>query len=346
MSNSTTIAVDIAKSVFAVAVSTRPGRVAERATLTRARFLAFFADRQPATVVLEACGSGHYWARELAKLGHSPILLPAHDVKPYVRRNKTDRADAEALLEAYRNQQLHPVPVKSVPQQTLTALHRVRSAWIGTRTARINTLRGILRELGHVIPTGARRVQPALADLLARHDRPIPDALQPTLLDLAAEIATLDDRVADIERQLQRLAAELLAVRHLLTIPGIGLVTATALVAFVGDTHRFRSGRHFASYLGLTPREHSTGGRQRLGRISKRGDVYLRTLLVAGARSALLAARRMKQPDRLRAWALHIEQRGSHNRAAIALANKLARIAWAVWTTNRDFQPLPVPAAA
>jgi transposase len=339
---STTIAVDVAKSVFEVAVSDRPGRVNERRRLSRSRFLPFFAQRPPATVVLEACGSAHHWGRQIETLGHRVVLLPPHTTRPYVPRNKTDRTDAKGLLEAVRNQDIHPVPIKSVPQQTLTALHRLRSTWIATRTARINTVRGLLRELGFVIPLGAHHLLPRAGCLLADADSGLPDALRPALAQACTEIRQIDARLEAIASQLESLAAQTPVVARLRSIPGVGLLTATALFAFVGDVQRFPSARHFASFLGLTPRESSSGLRRRLGAISKRGNSYLRMLLIHGARAVLWQAKSRRSPDRLRAWALQVESLRGHNKAATALANKLARIAWAVWKHDIDFREVPV----
>ena len=333
----TTIAVDLAKSVFEIAVSTRPGHVDQCHRVSRARFLRFFAEREPATVVLEACGSAHHWGRKLRELGHTVVLLPPQYVRPYVRRNKTDRADAGALLEAYRNGEIQPVPIKSVDQQQLAALHRLRSAWLATRTARLNGLRGILRELGMVIPVGARHVVPQVRGLVEDADSELPTALRPVLFEACSEIRELEARIRAVEHQLRALSEQLAAVQRLLTVPGIGLLTATALVAFVGDVVRFGSARHFASFLGLTPRERSSGHIRRLGRISKRGDVYLRMLLIHGARAVLWHAKREDSPARLRTWALKLERLRGHNKAAVALANKLARIAWAVLRHDREF---------
>lgn len=338
MSESSVIGVDLAKSVFEVAVSQEPGRVSGRHRLSRTKFLEFFAQRQPATVVLESCGSAHHFARELAKLGHSPVLLPAQHVRPYVRGNKTDRTDASALLEAFRNEEIRPVPVKTCEQQALTALHRLRSGWQKTRTARLNSLRGVLREFGVVIPVGARHVLPQLTEQLARHPEQIPGVLHPSLLEMAAEIHELERRIAEAEKCLAAEARRLPEVARLRTIPGIGPLTATALVAFVGDVERFRSSRHFASFLGLTPRENSSGEKRRLGRISKRGDTYLRSLLVHGARAVLWSAKNRKTSDRFRAWALNLQAKRGHNKAAVALANKIARTAWALWRRGATFE--------
>jgi len=335
---STTIAVDVAKEAFEVAVSTQPGRIGEQKRLSRAAFLKFCTHQPPAVFLLEACGSSHYWARQLQALGHRVVLLPPHATRPYVFRNKTDRTDTRGLLEAFRNEDIHPVPAKSVSQQALTALHRLRSAWLATRTARLNTVRGLLREFGCIIPLGAQRVLPTTSTLLADPDSGLPDALRPALVETCNEIRDLEDRIRVVEAQLQTLADQTPAVARLRSIPGIGLLTATALVAFVGDVQRFPSARHFASYLGLTPRERSSGLVRRLGAISKRGDVYLRMLLIHGARAVLWAARKRPAPDRLRAWALRLQETRGHNKAAIALANKLARIIWAVWKNDVDFR--------
>jgi transposase len=265
-------------------------------------------------------------------------------VKRYRDGNKTDRTDTKSLLEASRNEEIRPVPLKSVPQQTITSLHRLRSAWMATRTARINTMRGLLRELGWTIPLGAKKVVPSVIELLADPEAAIPSALQAALGQACDEIGELESRIKRTERQLEALAREIPAVRHLRSIPGIGLLTATALAAFVGDVRRFPSARHFASYLGLTPRERSSGNLRRLGRISKRGDAYLRTLLTHGGRAVLRAAHMALAPTRLHAWALAVQQRRNHNVAAIAVAHKLARIAWAVWRQERPFSPVMVAA--
>lgn len=336
MQNNTRVAVDLAKAVFEIAVSSQPGRVGRRERLPRGKFLPFFAQQPAATVVMEACGSAHYWGRRIQQLGHKVMLLPPHQVRPYVRRNKTDRTDAKGILEASRNEDIHPVPVKTVAQQVLTSLHRLRSGWMAERTARLNTLRGLLREIGVFIPVGARQVVPAVWSLIEDADSDFPDALRPIFAEACHEIRDIEARVKLVERQLEAIAQQLPVVAHLLTIPGIGLLTATALFAFIGDIHRFPSPRHLASWLGLTPREHSSGLRRRLGGISKRGDGYLRCLLIHGARSVLLHAR-TQQPDHLRQWAHKLEQTHVHNKAAVAVANKIARIIWAVWTRLEDY---------
>jgi transposase len=336
--HSTTIAVDLAKTVFEVAVSERPGKVSRRHRLSRGQFTRFLSEQAPATVVMEACGTAHFWGREAGARGHHVVLIPPHAVRPYVLRNKTDGADAKGLLEALRNDDVRPVPVKSVDQHVLAGLHRLRSAWMATRTARLNTLRGLLRELGFAIPLGARQVLPHVAALVSDADSGLPDALRPVLAETAGEIRGLEARVRDVERSLEAISRRSDVLARLRTIPGVGLLTATALVAFVGDIHRFPSGRHFASYLGLTPRERSSGLRRHLGAISKRGDPYLRMLLIHGARAVLCHAKKTTgECDRLRSWALERERSRGHNKATVALANKLARIVWAVWRRERSY---------
>ena len=307
MQNDTRIAVDVAKSVFEVAVSVRPGQVARRERLTRDQFLPFMAQQPAATVVMEACGSSHHWGRKLETLGHQVVLLPPHHVRPYVRGNKTDRTDAKGILEASRNADIHPVPVKSVAQQVLTSLHRLRSGWMGERTARLNALRGLLRELGLFIPVGARNVVPAVWAQVEGADSEIPDGLRNVMAEACHEIRDIEGRIKLVERQLEATAEQLPPVALLLTVPGIGILTATALVAFLGDG-------------------------------------YLRTLLIHGARSVLLHARNA-QPDRLREWAHKLETTHVHNKAAVAVANKLARIVWAVWSRQSPYASLAQAAA-
>lgn len=331
----TTIAVDLAKSVFQIAVSHRPGHVAEERRLPRDRFLEFFAQRPAATIVLEACGSAHHWARQLQPFGHTVQLIAPHDVRPYVRRNKTDRTDAKGLLEAHRNTEIHPVPVKTITHQAIASLHVVRATWLATRTARLNTLRGVLREFGLFIPLGSHHVLTHVRAHVA--DDALPSLLHPSLLATCDEVHTLEMQIRAVERQLTQVAIDTPAVALLQTIPGIGVLTATALLAHVTDIHRFPSARHFASYLGLTPREDSTGLHRRLGAISKRGDVYLRMLLTHGARSIVWHARSAKVASPLQRWARTLEHRRGHNIAAVAVANKLARLAWAVWAHQRPY---------
>jgi transposase len=339
--DTTTVGVDLAKSRFQLAVADGEYRIQRRARLTRTQFAGFFGNHPQSLVVMEACGSAHHWARMLVAQGHQVKLLPAQYVRAYVRRNKTDAADAGALIEAARCAEIRPVPVKSIEQQSIQQLHRLRAQCMGTRTARINWLRGALREFGFSIPQGARRGISAVRQALAVSEPSVPAMLRPRIEETLAEIASLEARSTRIERELAQLTHDDATVQALLHIPGIGLLSATALSAAIVDIQRFASGRHLASWLGLTAREHSSGEKRRLGRISKRGDVYLRTLLIHGARAVLYAAtsaaRRGRSPDRLRAWALATAHRCGYNKATVALANKLARIVWATWKHQRPF---------
>jgi len=278
--NSTTVAIDLAKNVFEIAVAGADWRIGERHRLSRAKFAQFFVNRLPCNVVMEACGSAHYWARRIVAAGHDVRLLPAQYLKAYVKRNKTDRADAAALIEAARCADINAVPVKTVEQQQIQALHRLRTQWVSNRVRYINTLRGVLREFGVSIPLGANAAKAQIGTALAEPDNGIPDGLRSTLAEMLGEIRALEEKIDNTERELTVLTRSAERVQQLREIPGIGLLTSTALWATVGDIQRFPSGRHFASWLGLTASERSSAERRRLGRISKKGDIYLRTLLV------------------------------------------------------------------
>jgi transposase len=339
------VGVDLAKSVFQIAVADANWRVVEEQRLTRTQMERWFTNRVVGLVVMEACSSAHHWARWLTALGIAVRLLPAAYVRAYVKRNKIDAADACALIEAARCAEIVPVRVKSVEQQALQGLHRTRSLWMGTRTSRINALRGFCREFGILIAQGSRLGVEQIGRVLADPNSAIPELIRPTMKLLVEEIRLLEARISQLERELTLLARESAACKTLLSIPGVGLLTATAVVAATsGKVSHFRDARHFASWFGLTPKEHSSGGTRHLGRISKR-DRYLRMLLTHGARSVLRAARLAAQAggalDALRGWALTVQARSNHNKAVCALANKLARICYA---TLRDAVPYAQPA--
>jgi transposase len=339
--HATTVGVDLAKNRFELAIREGDGRPLRRERLSRQRFARFFGNFPSSLIVMEACGSAHFWARSLQAQGHEVWLLPAQYVRAYVRRSKTDAADAAALLEAARCPDLHAVPVKTVEQQQVQQLHRVREQLKSTRARRINLLRGMLREFGIAVPVGLARGRTAVREALEVADNGLPDLLRPMIAESLQEITGLTERIARIEATLAALSRTDPVVQRLLELPGVGLLGATALRAAIGDIQRFPSGRHLASWLGLTAREHSSAEIRRLGRISKQGDTYLRTLLVHGARSALCAAAKAhadgRPLDRLRTWALATEQRRGRNKATVALANKLARIVWATWRYQRPF---------
>jgi transposase len=343
--DATTVAVDVAKSVFEIAIANSQWHIVARHRFNRRQFGRFLSTASPTHVVMEACGTAHHWGRCAQRHGHTVTLLPPADVRPYVRRNKTDRTDAEALLEATRSGQIPSVPVKSVAQQTLVALHRLRDQWKTTRTARINTLRGILREQGLLLPAGAGPAVRAIPAIVEDVNAPIAESVRHIMALMHEEIRTLERHMVALERELRAFAEADSVTTRLREIPGIGLLTATALVGTVGHIHAFRRARQFASWLGLTPREYSSGTHRRLGGISKRGDVYLRCLLTHGARAVLRAAQHRattKEPlTRLHQWALTVQIRRGHNKAAIAVANKLGRIVWAVWHYDVPFVAAP-----
>ena len=343
--DATTVAVDVAKNVFELAIADAQWRVIGSARLTRGQFERWFDNRAVRLVVMEACGSAHHWARMLQERGIEARLLPAQYVRKYVRRSKTDAADARALLEAARASDMKAVGIKSVEQQALQGLHRARSAWLRTRTQRINALRGYCREFGLVVPPGAATGIAQMARYIADEHSALPAMLRPTMRLMLEEIRMLEARVQQLEHELAAIAAASPACQALLSVPGIGLITSTAMVAATADPRSFASARRYASFLGLTPREYSSGERRFLGGISKQGDRYIRMLLTHGARAVLRAAavaQRVGRPvDRLKAWALEVQRRTNHNKAACALANKLARIAWAVWVKHERFQSSP-----
>jgi len=337
------IGVDLATAHFELAVADAQFQIQQRKRLSRSQFTQFCRELPPSLILMEACSSAHYWARTLQAGGHQVRLLPAQYVRAYVRRNKTDAADAAALIEATRCCELRPVPVKSVDQQSVLQLHRLREQYKNTRNARLNLLRAALRELGMLVPRGLRRGISALHAAVHEASSALPAKLTTIYVHVLEEVEQLQQDMVGVETALRELTRQDRIVRDLMTICGVGPLIATALRATVGEIERFPSGRHLACWLGLTAREYSTGGRHRLGRISRRGDLYVRTLLVNGARSALLAANRFSTPggrrplDRLRLWAVDIQHRRGLNKATVALANKLARIIWATWRYQRPF---------
>ena len=333
------VSVDLSKSVFQLSIADNAHNILKRERLSRPQFHKWLAKSEPVHLVMEACATSNYWGRTARELGHDVKLLHPRYVTPYVRRNKTDAADADALIRADLDSELKPVPVKSEHQQAIQGLHRVRQQWIGTRTARINTVRALMAEYGVSLPRGISRIEQRLNDHLDK----IPPLLANALTALIKEISQLRTRIDDIDSQLKQLVTKDPKAQRLTTMPGVAHITATALVGRVADIHAFPRARSFASWLGLTPGEHSSGQKRRLGSITRAGDSYLRVLLIHGARSALLgAARKMRRGQRLttlEAWGLDLAIRAGHNKAAVGMANKMARTLWAIWTREEDFKP-------
>lgn len=338
--NTTTVAVDLAKDVFQLAVADADWRVVETVRLSRSQFAAWFNNREVNLVIMEACGSAHYWGRWFSSRGIKVQLLPAAYVRAYVKRNKTDAADAAALLEASRCADITPVQIKSVEQQALQGL------WMAARTSRINALRGFCREFGIPIAPGSRTGVENISRVLADAHSGVPEMIRGAMCLMVEEIRLHEARIARLERDLTQVAKDSESCKLLLSIPGVGLLTATAMVAATsGKVTHFKDARHFASWFGLTPKEYSSGNNCHLGRISKKGDRYLRMLLTHGARSvlrsAVVARTRGQEPGGVRAWALAVQGRTNHNKAACALANKMARICYAVMRDGAPFgQPV------
>jgi transposase len=336
------IGVDLAKAVFQVHGVDADGRAVVRRALKRAQVLPFFATLPPCTVALEACGTAHHWAREIAGCGHTVRLVPPAYVKPFVKRGKNDAVDAEAICEAASRPSMRFVPVKSVAQQAVAMLHRSRALLVKSRTMQINALRAHLAEFGFVAARGSAGVA-ALGQLIesAPEDR-LPAMVRRLLDGFLAGIAELDRRIAALEAELRAWHREQAMSRRLATIPGIGVLTASALTALVPDPSLFRNGRHLAAWLGLTPRQHSTGGKTRLGRVSKAGDGYLRRLLVLGATALIRSL--PGQSSRLARWVQGLLARRPARLVTLALANKLVRIAWAVMVRNEEYRPAALAA--
>lgn len=332
-----TIGLDIAKNVMQVHGANSAGATMLSRRLKRSQVVEFFVGLPPCLVAIEACAGSHYWARELLKLGHQVKLIPAQYVKPFVRRSKTDAHDAAAICEAARQAEMPTVAINSEQQQAVQMLHRVRQRLMEERTALINQTRGLLGEYGIVFPIHVTAFKEGTRLLLADEDNKLPMLARELLQDLCTELLTLEERIAVIDARVKHLAEEDERCKRLVDIPGIGPITATALIATVGDARRYRSARHMAASFGLTPHEHSSGGKQRLLGISKRGDRYLRWLLIQGARSIMRFASRRN--DALSRWASLLAIRRGVNIAAVALANKLARIAWALLVKNERFIP-------
>lgn len=340
MTDVTVIGLDLAKRVFQVHGADGDGQPVVRRKLRRAQLLTFFSDLPPCLIGMEACASAHHWARELQRLGHEVRLIAPQYVRPFVKTNKNDAADAEAICEAVTRPTMRFAPVKSAEQQSVLMLHRARELLVRQRTMLINALRGHCAEFGLVAAQGIS----SAADLIRIIDDPedtrLPGLAREALGLLVEQLNAVRSRVKALEARLLVWHRSNEASRRLEAIPGVGVITATALVATIGDAGQFRSGRQLSAWLGLVPRQHSSGGKDRLGRISKRGDGYIRRLLVHGART-VLRWRRAK-PGAEADWAGRLMTRRPTNVVLVAMANKTARIAWALLRHQRDYRPTPV----
>ncbi|MEO0498581.1 MAG: IS110 family transposase [Pseudomonadota bacterium] len=333
----TTVGLDLAKNIFQVHGITADGTVAFNKSLRRAQLLQFFETLEPCLIGMEACGSSHHWARQFRKLGHEVRLMPAMYVKAYVKRGKSDAIDAEAICEAVTRPTMRFVAIKTEEQQGVLFLQRARDLIVRQRTQLSNMLRGLLGEFGIVIAQGIGSAV-KFAKAVLDGDRPsIPEVAIEVLTNLCNQMVALHLRILWYDKRILLEGRRDPKVMLLRTIPGVGPVTASAIGATAGDGHQFRNGREFAAWLGLTPINRSSGGKERLGRISKMGDRYLRRLLVTGMTARL---NQMKvNPDRVDPWAMSLRERKSPRVATVAMANKTARIIWAVLTRNERYQP-------
>lgn len=337
-----TIGLDIAKTVFQVHGIDAQGSVVVASQLRRSRLIAFFEKLDPCVVGMEACATAHYWAREIAKLGHEVRLMPPCYVKAYVKRGKNDAADAAAICEAVTRPSMRFVPVKSAEQQSALMLHRTRDLLIGQRTQLINALRSHMAELGLVAAKGREGVRKLVALVADEGEDRLPVLARFACRMIAAQLAAVQNQIGALEQRIHAEHRASEASRRLETIPGIGVITASALVGTLTDPGAFRSGREFAAWVGLVPRQNSTGGKERLGGISKQGDRYLRRLLVVGALAVLKQAR--ARPDK-HPWLTQLLARRPAKVVAVALANKMARTAWVVLARGESYRA-PAPAAA
>lgn len=339
----TTVGIDLAKQVFQVHGVDERGQAVLKKRLTRDQMSAFFANLPACLIGMEACGSAHHWARKLQEMGHTVRLMAPQFVKPYVKSNKNDAADAEAICEAVARPNMRFVPVKNVDQQSVLALHRARQGFVSARTAQANQIRGLLAEFGLIIPKGLAHVAKRVPELLDDASTELTGAFRHLVQRLLEHLKELDRQVGELERQIKAWHRDNEASSRLEKIPGIGPITASALVATIGDARNFSSGRQVGAWLGLVPRQHSSGGKDVLLGMSKRGDKYLRTLLIHGARAVIFRAQ--QQADKS-GWLHRLLQRRNPNVAAVALANKNARMVWALLAHDRQFRPDYAPGGA
>jgi len=330
------VGIDLAKHVFHVHGVNREGQVVVKKRLTRSKLAAFMAQFPPCLVGMEACGGANDWARKFRDMGHDVRLISPQFVKPYVKSNKNDLADAAAICEAVSRPNMRFVPIKSVEQQDIQSLHRARSLAVGHRTAQVNQLRGLLMEYGIVVAKSIAALRQGIPEILEDADNALTPMFRELLYGLWDEVLKLNERVAGYDARIKQLSEQSVVCKRLMTIPGIGPMVSTALVAAVADGKAFKSGREMAAWLGLVPRQHSTGGKPRLLGISKRGDVYLRKLLIHGARSVLRWADR--KPDKRSQWVTRLKTRRGQNIAAVALANKTVRTAWVLMTREEEYR--------
>jgi transposase len=333
------VGVDLAKNVFQLHGVDRKGKALWKRRLTRGKWLAVLCDTvEPGTEIgLEACAGAHHWARQLMQQGYPVKVIPPQFVKPFIKSNKNDANDAVAICEAMGRPDMYPVKVKKVEQQDLQAMHRIRDEIKSHRIAKANQIRGLVTEYGLVAPQQLSALRNSIPDWLEEADNGLTFLFRQLLQGLWGDLYALDQRMSELDKQVAVVAPEDPTAKRLQQLRGVGPLIATALVATVGDGKQYRKGRDMAAALGLTPRQHSSGGKDRLLGISKRGDAYLRCLLVHGARSAMRTAK--DKDDRLSRWIINLQARRHANVVAVAMANKMARMAWVIMTRDVDYDP-------
>ena len=331
------IGLDLAKNVFEVYGVDEQEQPALRKTLKRSQVMKFFAQLNPCIVGIESCGSAHHWARKLCSFGHEVRMMAPQFVVPYRKSDKNDHNDAEAICEAAGRPNMRFVPVKTEEQQAVLMVHRVRSLMVGERTSLVNQIRGLLSEFGIVLPQGRCHVRSQLPSILEDAENDLPVVAREVFANQYERLCELDSKIDEYDRKIEALAKADEDAKRLMALEGIGPITATAIIASVGDITTFKNGRQFAAWLGLVPRQWSTGGRARHGRITKRGDVYLRTLLIHGARAVMRYL--MNKDDRKSEWVKAVRERRGFNKAAVALAAKHARILWAMLAKGSEYLP-------
>lgn len=331
------IGLDLAKNVFEVYGVDEHEQPALRKTLKRSQVMKFFAQLNPCIVGIESCGSAHHWARKLRSFGHEVRMMAPQFVAPYRKSDKNDHNDAEAICEAAGRPNMRFVPVKTEEQQAVLMVHRVRSLMVGERTSLVNQIRGLLSEFGIVLPQGRCHVRSQLPSILEDAENDLPAVAREVFANQYERLCELDSKIDEYDRKIEALAKADEDAKRLMALEGIGPITATAIIASVGDITTFQNGRQFAAWLGLVPRQWSTGGRARHGRITKRGDVYLRTLLIHGARAVMRYL--MNKDDRKSEWVKAVRERRGFNKAAVALAAKHARILWAMLAKGTEYLP-------
>lgn len=336
MEDISVIGIDIAKSSFEVCGGTRRGRILLRKKLSRGEVLEFISNFKRCLIFMEACGGASYWGREFTKCGHEVKLIAPQFVKPYRKSNKNDRADAEAIMEAGLRPTMRFVSVKSVEQQDIQSVHRVRERSIKHRTAIANEIRGLLMEYGVVIPRGIGHVRSRLWEVVDKHREQLTESIVALIGVLLEEFHSVDARVMKFDKQLEAIAESHPMCQRVMKREGIGPIIATAAISYIGDPRMFRRGRDLSAYLGLVPKQNSTGGKQRLGGISKRGDKYLRQLLIHGARSVLATVK--GKTDSQSVWLRELKERRGFNKACVALANKNARVMWALMAHDEEYR--------